>query len=312
MPEVRTLSIELSKKAEDELGESSERIAQCLEAIRAWLAKSPHIKARTDDQFLLAFIRGCKFSLERVKEKLDLYYSLRNAIPEIYKNRHPKLAYVQELMRLGVVVPLPKTETPDGPRVIIIRPGSYDAEKYAVLDTFKVSTMMSEIMMREDDNLIIAGQVTVLDLKGVSFPLFLQMTPSTIKKMTVIGQDAQPIRVKSQHYINTPPTFQQVYNIFRTFMNEKNKQRQHVHGDDMDALFRMIPQKLFPTEYGGGVGSIESIVDYWVKKIDSYADYFEEEETEGYGTNEKKRVGRPKNAEAMFGLEGSFRQLNID
>lgn len=138
------------------------------------------------------------------------------------------------------------------------------------------------------------------------------MTPSTIKRMTVIGQDAAPIRQKASHYINTPPAFYQVFNIFRTFMNEKSRQRTNVHGDDMDAMFKIIPKRLFPTEYGGEAGSIESIVDYWYKKIDSYADYFEEEELQGYGTNEKKRIGRARNAESLFGLEGSFRQLQID
>lgn len=38
----------------------------------------------TDDQWLVAFLRGCKYSLERTKEKLDLYYSLRSTAPEMY------------------------------------------------------------------------------------------------------------------------------------------------------------------------------------------------------------------------------------
>lgn len=130
--------------------------------------------------------------------------------------------------------------------------------------------------------------------------------------MTVLGQDAAPVRVKGNHYINTPATFYQVFNIFKSFMNEKNKQRVNIHGDNIDGLFNMVPQRLFPTEYGGEAGSIDSIIEYWIKKIDSYSDYFEEDEKEGYGTNEKKRVGRPKNAESMFGLDGSFRQLTID
>lgn len=99
MPEVRNVTIELEKKAQKELGETPERIAGDLDALRTWLTKSPHIKARTDDQWLLAFLRGCKFSVERAKEKIDLFYSLRNAIPEIYHDRHPKLTFVQELMK---------------------------------------------------------------------------------------------------------------------------------------------------------------------------------------------------------------------
>jgi hypothetical protein len=41
-----------------------------------------------------------------------------------------------------------------------------------------------------------------------------------------------------------------------------------------------------------------------------YRDYFLEDEN--YGVDEKKRIGRPKSSEALFGVEGSFRQLAID
>lgn len=40
-----------------------------------------------DDQRLKTFLRGCKFSLEKVKKKLDMYYTMRNAVPEFFANR---------------------------------------------------------------------------------------------------------------------------------------------------------------------------------------------------------------------------------
>lgn len=41
----------------------------------------------SDDQWLIAFLRGCKYSLERTKEKLDLYYTLRTITPELYTTK---------------------------------------------------------------------------------------------------------------------------------------------------------------------------------------------------------------------------------
>lgn len=35
-------------------------------------------------------------------------------------------------------------------------------------------------------------------------------------------------------------------------------------------------------------------------------------EGEQYGTVEAKRVGQPKNAENLFGAQGSFRKLDVD
>lgn len=43
----------------------------------------------------------------------------------------------------------------------------------------------------------------------------------------------------------------------------------------------------------------------------SYKDYFKDEDL-NYGSDEKRRVGVPKNANFLFGVDGSFRQLNID
>lgn len=36
----------------------------------------------------MTFLRGCKFSLERTKEKFDLYYSVRSAAPELFKVKY--------------------------------------------------------------------------------------------------------------------------------------------------------------------------------------------------------------------------------
>lgn len=82
-----------------------------------------------------------------------------------------------------------------------------------------------------------------------------------------------------------------------------------MHGDDLESLYQKIPKHLLPKEYGGDAGTIEEILEPWVQKIKDYEEFFKLEET--LGTDEKKRPGRPKNAEALFGIEGSFRQLEL-
>jgi hypothetical protein len=53
-----------------------------------------------------------------------------------------------------------------------------------------------------------------------------------------------------------------------------------------------------------------SFIEYWKKKVESYRDWYLEEDT--YRSNEKLRPGKPKTSEEMFGVEGSFRKLNLD
>ncbi|KAI8427673.1 hypothetical protein MSG28_002137 [Choristoneura fumiferana] len=306
---VRTLSVELQEKARIDLGEDPQRLQDGIQHLKDWVSKQPHLKARTDDQWLAAFLRGCKFSLERAKEKIDLYYSMRSLAPELFAidHRNPKF---KEILNLGLYVILPKQANPTAPRTILMRFGQYDPAKYHTLEIMSVMSIISKIIYVEDDVHMVCGGVGVMDLEGASMAHFSQMSPALMKKMTVLGQDAAPVRLKGAHYLNTPIGFETMFNIAKSFLNEKNKQRLHVHNKDYEALYKHVPKEILPTEYGGNGGSLKEIVDDWIKKIESYYDWLDEDLQ--YGTDESKRPGKPKTAEDMFGAEGSFRQLQID
>lgn len=92
----------LQKIAIEELNEVPERINDDIQALREWVQKQPHLKSRTSDQFLVAFLRGCKFSIEKAKKKLDKFYTLRHTLPEIYLNRSVD-SKVMEIIKTGYI-----------------------------------------------------------------------------------------------------------------------------------------------------------------------------------------------------------------
>lgn len=81
---VRPLNEALKKVAREELNEVESRIPQDIITLREWLDKQPHLKARTDDQFLVSFLRGCKYSLEKAKSKIDYFYTIKTMMPELF------------------------------------------------------------------------------------------------------------------------------------------------------------------------------------------------------------------------------------
>lgn len=134
---IRALAPELAEKAREQFQEDPERLQDALQEIRNWLALQPHIHARTgyqyftyyvpvtlgleqlfadfekfsklsritfqnvtDDQWLVAYIRGCKFNLEKVKTKLDLFYTCRHTCKEFYQLHHKDEKF-KELMASG-------------------------------------------------------------------------------------------------------------------------------------------------------------------------------------------------------------------
>lgn len=67
--------------------ENQEEVERDIKLIREWLDTQPHLPKDMDDVRLTNFLRGCKFSLEKVKKKLDMYYTMRTAIPEFFSER---------------------------------------------------------------------------------------------------------------------------------------------------------------------------------------------------------------------------------
>lgn len=101
MLNIRPLSVELIKIAKNELNEVPERIPEDIKALRAWIDTQPHLNPNLNDQFLVTFLRGCKYSLERTKEKIDTFFTMKTAMPETLANRDPTDPLILELIRLG-------------------------------------------------------------------------------------------------------------------------------------------------------------------------------------------------------------------
>lgn len=81
---VKPLPSELQKIAINELGEVPERISEDLQTLKIWIEQQPHLRVRMDDQFLIQFLRGCKYSMEKAKKKIDMYYTLRTRYSEMF------------------------------------------------------------------------------------------------------------------------------------------------------------------------------------------------------------------------------------
>ncbi|XP_018784492.1 PREDICTED: alpha-tocopherol transfer protein-like [Bactrocera latifrons] len=308
MSNIRPLTPELAKRAQEELGEVPDRIDADIEQLREWILKQPHLTARTDDQFLVAFLRGCKYSTEKAKHKLDNYYAMRNVVTELYKDRFVNEAAI-DILQSGVFLPLPKSLAPDGPRIHISRYGVFDSSKYSLANVVKVRSMLGDIQFREDDNAIVRGFLEVLDFKGVGPGHIFHFNAALVKKIAVLGDKAWPYRPKGFHFININSSCEKFLNIARNLMSDKIKKRFHVHSN-YESLYKHIPKECLPAEYGGSNGTLDDGINEWEKKLLSYKEYFEEEVI--YGTNEKLRRGRPIDIESLGGIEGSFRKLDID
>jgi hypothetical protein len=163
--------------------------------------------------------------LERAKQKYDLFYTLKTHVPELLKNRDPTSEKVLAAIRQGFKIPLPNDEFPDGPKYFITRVGLFDPSKFCIEDMVKVNAMFAELMLRDDDNFVVAGVVYILDFTGISLSQIMQISPFSLKKSIMVMQDSMPIRQKAIHIVNIPPIAMKFFNIIKSLMNEKSRSR---------------------------------------------------------------------------------------
>ncbi|XP_061393128.1 alpha-tocopherol transfer protein-like [Musca vetustissima] len=305
---LRPLSSALQQKAIEELNENPNRIAEDLQMFREWILKQPHIRSRMDDQFLIAFLRGSKYSLEKAKKKLDSYYTIRTNFPELFESLvDEQRARAILRMCLGAHLPIPLGE--GGPRLVLMRPGHYNPDLASLYELMKLDLLFKDLIILEDDHVVVGGYVHLIDFAGFSTKHALQFQPAKMKHLIYYTEEALPIRTRAQHLFNTGTAFETIFGMMKPLLPGKVKERIMVH-TSMESVYQQVPLKYFPKEYGGENGSIEEIAAIGEDMLMRYREYLAEQKE--YGTDEKLRPGNPINFDAIFGVEGSFRKLEVD
>ncbi|XP_055702661.1 alpha-tocopherol transfer protein-like [Phlebotomus papatasi] len=287
--------------------DSPEEIDRDIGLIREWLDKQPHLPKDMDDGRLRTFLRGCKFSLEKVKRKLDMYYTMRNAVPEFFNDRDIDRPDLKEIMDNCHIPPLPGL-TPNGRRVTILRALDKDIPTPNAAEAMKLVMMIGDIRLLEE-SVGVAGDVFIFDAVAASPKHIPKFTPQILKKFFICVQEAYPAKIKEIHVINVSPLVDSLVNFVKPFLKEKIRNRIFLHSN-IDELYKYVPKSMLPSEYGGDAGPIRDINEQWRQKLRSYTPWFKEQENSK--ANESLRPGAPKTADDLFGMDGTFRKLTID
>lgn len=287
-------------------GVNENRIQEAVKNLKEWLKLQPHLPHDYDEGRLERRYIWCKASLERTKSSLDMYYTLRAAVPDILSNRDPFSAWFKQITSLSYCLPLPRL-TEECHRVVMVGNLDPDATKYNLLDFFKIIFMVGDVRFSED---CCVADTYIVDMANFGLGHVAKITFTAVKKLEVCAMKGYSARIKALHYVNVPPYADVVINLMRSVMKPKIAARMHVHTKGMDSLHDKISKTILPEEYGGEAGSVSDLWDSWKKKLESYRDWFVEQDK--LRADESKRPGKKIYSGDIFGFEGSFRQLSVD
>ncbi|KAJ4426587.1 hypothetical protein ANN_26385 [Periplaneta americana] len=94
-------SKEVLQHVRQEFGLDEQGVKQGVQVIREWLEHQPHLPNDSDDARLERWIIRCKNSLERTKQSLDMYYTLKTVVPDMLMNRDPQADWFKRSINLG-------------------------------------------------------------------------------------------------------------------------------------------------------------------------------------------------------------------
>jgi len=269
------ISKELKLRAEEELQEDTQKARDNLEALRHLIKEDPVLHSRTDDSFLMAFLRGRKHDVERAYTCIKKYYEFKAKYPDLYvyinSVEHPHLC---DQHYFGSLPGLDKK----GRKLCVVKPANIDLETMAVMDVFKLGATLLEIMMH-DLHLQITGTAVIFDLSNLTILHQAKLaTPTLAWHLAMIIQDKIPLRLKAIHVLFQPFYFNAMYAVFKPFLKKKLRKRIFMHGSDMESLHQHIDPEHLPCEWGGERPPFSSLLSRTIHqlnehKLEEWAEY---------------------------------------
>lgn len=288
------------------IGLNEDTLKEAVKALKEWLKQQPHLPSEFEDDRMERWIVDTHNSLERTKSCLEMYFSLKNIIPEFLTHRDPAAPWFRKATDLYYVVPLPGL-TPEYSRVIVCGATECDPSKFCFLDFCKLAFLFHDLRKRDDFSLSL---VYVLDMTNYSAGYLTKISVPTLRKVISSHKKCFVLPIHAVHLINAKQDANIILGLIKSVVAPKVMKRVYIHSNGLETLYQHVPRQNLPNEYGGEAGKLDELYASWKKHMESSRDWLLEQDR--FRSDETKRPGKAISAEDIFGVEGSFRQLSID
>ncbi|XP_061425313.1 clavesin-2-like [Lethenteron reissneri] len=241
---------ETLEKARLELNETPESVHQAIQEVRDLIITRPDVGfLRTDDAFILRFLRARKSQPAAAFRLLAQYFEFRQQNLEMFKNFKATDHGIKQALRDGF--PGVLTE-PDhyGRKVLVLFAANWDQSRYTFVDILRAILLSLETMI-EDAECQVNGFVLIIDWSNFSFKQASKLSPSMLRLAIEGLQDSFPARFGGVHFVNQPWYIHALYTMIRPFLKDKTRKRIFLHGNNLTSLHQLLHPEMLPSEFGG-------------------------------------------------------------
>ncbi|CAH1367982.1 unnamed protein product [Tenebrio molitor] len=282
--EVEEPSQELLNWAKDNIGENSDTKSQIISDLRDMIySRGECTPPRTDDSFLLRFLRSRKFHLEAAYKLFVSYNDFREENRNLYEGvgLDPLIE-----MTLQDIMHIPPYKDQTGKRMIIYKFGNWDPDISTVEEMLQATLFVLELGGFEP-SIQMKGVICVMDLQNISMRQALYLTPNVAQKIVEFGVTSHPTRVDVVHVINHSWALEMLLTIFKPFLHGKIKKKIYFHRSN-ESLHEHINPKYLPETYGGTQPNLDN--NHWFDDLSKYETVRKELRSLGYDPEIKKKI----------------------
>uniref|UniRef100_A0A674K3W1 Clavesin-1 n=1 Tax=Terrapene triunguis TaxID=2587831 RepID=A0A674K3W1_9SAUR len=174
------LSPETIEKAHLELNENPDALHQDIQQVRDMIITRPDIGfLRTDDAFILRFLRARKFHQTDAFRLLAQYFQYRQLNLDMFKNFKADDPGIKRALIDGFPGVLEKCDH-YGRKILLLFAANWDQSRNSFIDILRAILLSLEVLI-EDQELQINGFILIIDWSNFSFKQASKLTPSILK-----------------------------------------------------------------------------------------------------------------------------------
>ncbi|KAJ3629986.1 hypothetical protein MTP99_014345 [Tenebrio molitor] len=270
---------------------SEAQIKESVELIKAWIAKQPHLPQNLTDDCIEKVLLRNKYRVERTKQKLDNYYSLRGHNRDLIRG----FENVVPSEHVSTYLPMPKL-TPKLERIIIMKILKPEAELYDIMEVIKNNLATTELLFKYDDSV---GVRYLYDFQGFTLRHMARMNPVPIIKQISMIEKGYSCRMLGVDLIMA---------LLKLLLRPKIYERVKIH-PDLESVYEVMPRDCLPSEYGGTYSTIPKLTKMWDKAIRDHRQFF----VDNFNNISLEHL-RPLEVpdSGAYGVHGTFKNLTLD
>ncbi|KAL1006425.1 hypothetical protein UPYG_G00072200 [Umbra pygmaea] len=312
------LSSETTEKARLELNENPDTLHADIQQVRDMIVTRPDVGfLRTDDDFILRFLRARKFNQAETFRLLAQYFQFRQQNLDMFQSFKVDDPGIKRALMDGFPGVL---ETPDqhGRKILILFASNWDQSRNSFTDILRAILLSLEVLI-ENPELQINGFILIIDWSNFSFKQASKLTPNILKLAIEGLQDSFPARFGGIHFVNQPWYIHAMYTIIKPFLKDKTRKRIFLHGNNLNSLHQLILPECLPSEFGGTLPPYD--MGIWARTLLG-PDYNDETEytltydalhvKENYGSGDKECADKLMKRSQSAVEPGTLRQVDMD